>query len=288
MSFISQLVNSSELVRQFPVHEKPNILSFFGNKLLIGERTGISLDIYNLEGHFLWKIKLDIIDKIFDAIFTSRGNIMYTTNSNTNCNHYNKNCHNKVVTITEDGEEINRNLIKLTGRLSISSDGIIYIACYGTGIYRSTDEGQSWNLMGRVFNYTDGNLFHLIFKTITDSDDYYWSLIRVSDNNLHVYKAKTGVSTVEIIKEFNFVSLDNANTTYNDCFLTDDGKANILVGLIGNYVKVFTAEGQFYHHLLSLQNLNSLTIDRKEHLLYVGTFNYQILVYKLIYVDMLI
>ena len=73
---------------------------------------------------------------MFDALWTCKGNILYAAINS-----------QKVVVIYETGKVIQHTVMTEPKRLSVTTDGIIYLVDKTDGVYQSTDDGVSWKLI---------------------------------------------------------------------------------------------------------------------------------------------
>ena len=159
-------MTSSQLLRNITIDQfegwNVNILSLFNDKLLVSGSGLSQLFIYSREGRHLSTITTSDNDKLCDATWTPRGNIVYTTLDS-----------NKVVVMSESGKVITTHK-KMTSpqRLSVSNDDIIYLADWETGVFQSTDDGDSWSL---VFKLTDEWHCRQVIKVTTDHSDDFWT-----------------------------------------------------------------------------------------------------------------
>ena len=172
----SQSVMSSQLLRNFTIDQSErlcvSILSVFNGKLLVSCEFLSQLFIHSHEGHQLSTITTNDNDKLWDSTWTPRGNIVYTTRDSS-----------KLVVMSESGKVINTHTqMKSPRYLSVSNDGIIYLADWETGVYQSTDDSVNWSL---VFNSTDGRHCREVIKVTTDHGDDFWTLEK-SSNNYHL------------------------------------------------------------------------------------------------------
>ena len=138
-----------------------SILSVFENKILISREGFSQLFIYNHEGHHLSTITIGDMDRLRDATWTPQGNIVFTNESKT------------VVVISRSGEIIN-NFTQITDPqcLSVSNDGIIYLADLVKGVYKSTDGGVSWSFVFiSIWHYKQ-----VIKVNTNDHNDDFWVL----------------------------------------------------------------------------------------------------------------
>ena len=266
----SQSVTSSRLLLNFVVDQlkeySVTILSVFNDKLLVS-CDGLSPFIYSCEGRHLSTITNKDDYELWDATWTPRGNIVYTT-------YHSK----KVVAMSEFGKVITTSTqMTLPRYLSVSSDDIIYLADMETGVYQSTDDGVSWSL---VFKSTEGWHCWQVIKVITDHSDDFWTL-EYNDNNYHlrVYSVDRRHSDGNVTwRDINVPTTDGQHINllasrlsydgYNTIFLSDwDNKA----------VHVLSVNGQYHCQLLSSQHLKNLpcrlAVDKERQLLYVGQDN---------------
>ena len=257
-----------------------SILSVFNDKLLVSYFGFSQLFIYSREGRHLSTIKTNNNDVLFDATWTPRGNIVYTTDNS-----------NKVVVMSESGQVITTHTqMTLPWYLSVSSDDIIYLADYKTGVYQSTDDGVSWSL---VFKSTDGWHCRPVIKVTTDQSDDFWTL-QNSDNDcrLRVYSVDRRCSDgIVTWRDINVTTTDGEHIDLSwYSRLSYDGNMNIfLLDHDNKAVHVFSVNGQYHCQLLSSHHIKNwpwrLAVDHERQLLYVGQNKAVVAVFKLNYGD---
>ena len=280
-------MTSSQLLQNFTVDQLKgvfaNILSVYNDKLLVsyGGMLGLSqLFIYSREGRHLSTITIDNnnklkSDKLWDATWTPRGNIVYTTyNSNT------------VVVMSECGKVIfKRTQMTEPRHFSVSCDDIIYLADYKTGVYQSTDDGVSWSL---VFKLPDGCYCRQVIKVTTEHSDDFWTLEKSNkDYHLRVYSMDRRRSDGNVTwRDINVPTTDDKHIDLSDSNLSYDGYMNIFLSDFKNKaVHVFSVNGQYHCQLLSSHHFKNkpyrLAVDQQRQLLYVGQLESEIGVFKL-------
>ena len=277
-------MTSSQLLQNFTVDQLKslgvNILSVFNDKLLVS-CVGLSqLFIYSREGRHLSTITTINNDKLWDATWTPRGNIVYTT------------CYsNKVVVMSESGKVITTHTqMKDPRYLSVSNDDIIYLADYKTGVYQSTDDGVSWSL---VFKSTDGWHCWQVIKVTTDHSDDFWTLEESDNNNWHlrVYSVDRRRSDGNVTwRDINVTTTDDKHIDLSGSSLSYDGNMNIFISDYYNKaVHVLSVNGQYHCQLLSSHHIKNkpcrLAVDKERQLLYVGQKGNVVGVFKLTYGD---
>ena len=261
------------------------ILSVFNDKLLVsygGSLLGLSqLFIYSREGRHLSTITIHNNDKLCDATWTPRGNIVYTTLYS-----------NKVVVMSKSGKVITTHTQMTEPRcLSVSNDDIIYLADSETGVYQSKDDGVSWSL---VFKSTDGWHCEQVIKVTTDHSDDFWTLEQSDNNNHHlgVYSVDRRRSDGNVTwRDINVPTTDgkHINLSYNSS-LSYDSNMNIFLSDCDNKaVHVLSVNGQYHCQLLSSHHFKNeplrLAVDKERQLLYVGQMWSVVGVFKLTYGD---
>ena len=255
-----------------------DILSIFDDKLLISYDNLAELFIYNREGRHLSTIKTNNNDKLYDATWTPRGSIVYTSRSK------------NVVVMSESGKVITTHTQMTEPRfLSVLYDNTIYLADWKTGVYQSTDDGISWSL---VFTSTDGWHCLQVIKVTTDHSDDFWTLEESNGNrHLRVYSVNKRLSDGNVTwREINVPKTDDKHINLLWCRLSYDGNMNIfLVDWDNKAVHVLLINGQYLCQLLSPHNLKKrpcrLAIDQKRQVLYVGQDNCEVEAFKLTYGD---
>ena len=261
-------MTSSQLLLNFTVDQLEGrgatILSLFNDKLLVRGYPLDQLFIYSREGRRLSTVTTVNNDKLFDASWTPRGNIVYTTYDS-----------NKVVVISESGQVITTHT-QMTSphRLSVSNDDIIYLVDYATGVYQSTDDGVSWSL---VFKPADGRQCWQVIKVTTDSSDDFWTLEKNGNSDtLCAYSVDRGCSDGNVTRrDINVTTADGQHINLSYSRLSYDGNMNIFLSDYYNKaVNVFTVNGQYHCQLLSSHHIKNspykLALDKEHKLLSVG------------------
>ena len=278
-------MTSSQLLQNINVDQLKgwivDILSVFNDKLLVSGSDLSQLFIYCREGRHLLPITTNDNDKLRDATWTPRGNIVYTT-------YYS----NKVVVMSESGKVITTHTqMTSPGLLSVSYDDIIYLADSKTGVYQSTDDGVSWSL---VFKSTDGWHFRQVIKVTTDHSDDFWTLEQSDNFNYHlrVYSVDRRRSDGNVTwRDINFPTTDGKHIDlpwYSR--LSYDGNMNIFLSDCENKaVHVLSVNSQYHCQLLSSHHIKNLprrlAVDKERQLLYVGQTRGVVGVFELTYGD---
>ena len=278
-------MTSSQLLQNFTVDQLEdycvNILSVFNDKLLVSCSYLSQLFIYSREGRHLSTITTNNNDRLYDATWTPRGNIVYTTFDS-----------NKVVVMSESGKVITTHSLMTSPRcLSVSNDDIIYLAYSQTDVYQSTDDGVSWSL---VFKSTDGWHCEQVIKVTNDHSDDFWTL-EYSDNNsshLRVYSVDRRRSDGNVTwRDINVPTTHGKHIDLSEyTSLSYDGNMNIFLSDYANKaVHVLSVNGQYQCQLLSSHHIENelfrLDVDRERQLLYVGQEEGVVGVFKLTYGD---
>ena len=268
------------MLLDFTVHQLKGsdikILSLFNEKLMVSDMSRSQLFIYSTEGLHLSTINSKEI--FYDAIWTPRGNIVYTTFSS-----------NKVVVMSETGKVTNiHTWMKGPKSLSISNDGIIYVADWKTGVYQSTDDGVNWSL---VFNSTLGWSCLKAIKVATNYSDVFWTVMinRSESNLLRMYNVDRRLSNVKVTwRDIDVPSTNGEQISLPFSSLSHDSNMNIFLSDISNRaVHVLSTNGQFHFQLLSPNYIahqpGRLTVDKERQLLYIGQREGLVAVFQLKY-----
>ena len=143
-------------------------------QLLVGQWREHQLHVYSADCCHVTSIKLpdnDKVDKVCDAVWTRRGNIVYGEPDR-----------NKVVTMSQSGDVIQQTNVLLLrpNCLSVSTDDVIFLIGNYTSVYQSTDDGLTWSHM---FNVTDGWRCYQVIKVSTDSNtDVLWTVVKSNED----------------------------------------------------------------------------------------------------------
>ena len=268
---------SSELLSNFTIDKlksrEVNILSVFDDKLLISCHYNSRLFFYSLDGHHLSSLKINDNDELWDAIWTPRGNITYST------------CSNKVAVISKSGEVISLTQMTEPRFFSVSNDGIIYVADKKRGVYQSKDDGVNWEL---VFKPADGWQCWQVIKVTTDHSDDFWTLEEKGSNwHLRVYSVDS--RRPDDLLTWRYITLPTIKGKCVDLSLSKlsyDGKASIFLNDYDHKaVHVLSRNGQYHHQLLSpdcISNEPWLAVVERQ-LLYLGQEDSILGVFKLLY-----
>ena len=236
------------------------------------------LFVYSRDGHHLSSIPANDNDTLQDAMWTSFGNIIYTTTNS-----------RKVVLISESGKFIAETLMTNPQYLSISSDNLIYLADSQTGIYESKNDGVSWKL----FLKTAFRCLMLV-KVATESNNDFWTLEQYINGNYYLgaYSVNRDLednSTNYVQWKSVKVYMANGkpiNMRY--CFLSSDRNMNIFLSDISHKaVHILSATCRQRYQTFSLPYFENkpfrLALSNEHKLLFVGQDNSTVGVYNLTY-----
>lgn len=116
------------------------ILSQQGDRILASCLLAPELHIYGTDGQH--RRTISVPAKVKDAAWTTDGRIVCTTNDT-----------NAVVVMTDTGDVIKESQMTSPWCVSVSREGVIYLADYSTGAYQSLDGGLTWQ---HLFKPPDG------------------------------------------------------------------------------------------------------------------------------------
>ena len=251
-------------------------MSVLHGRLLFGTSSQTRLYFYNREGLYLSNTSISNNDKLYDAIWTRQGNIVYTTITG-----------HKVVVMSMIGI-VSTEHSNLTDARHLSTSGdAIYLADWGQGVYRSVDDGVSWH---SLFKGAIGQCVQLIKVTVTDHSDDYWSITYIKRYRIRVYSLNrsrsgsnfTSKDTDILTNSTGFqIRLQNNRISYdgnNSIFLTDG---------ISRSIHVLSVTGHYHCQLITPHYIKSsptsLAVDQKQHLLFVRQASGVVSVFKWIY-----
>ena len=229
--------------------EPVGILSVFNNKILISKMKQSKLHIYSQEGHYMSTITLDTDDEVYDAIWTPRGNIVYTTWSG------------KVVVILESGKVMTSTSMPDPRRLHVSNDDIIYVADADNGVYQTTDEGVSWSL---TFESPIGWKCYEVIKITSEHSDDFWS--KGKENNdwkIYIYSVNRK-SCNGNVKRSDVNLNKNQQIQFEFSRLSYDNCMNIFLSDFYNAVLVLSRNNQYQVLLEIKSSSNYFTWENKE------------------------
>jgi hypothetical protein len=265
-------------------HGPVNVLSVSSEGLLlIGQyRDQSQLHVYNADCSYVTSIKLYTDKHVADAVWTRRGNIVYSEDGN-----------GKVVTMSRSGHVMRQTAGFVFSHLSVSTDGVIYLIHKRKDVYHSTDDGLTWS---HVFNVSDGCDFYQVIKVSTDSNtDVLWTSIGLRLDNRTKYHEVLRVYTVDNRRAVgdNVISQRDVAIPWqvrmdSSSKLVYDGHTSIFAKTSGNKaVHVWSVRGQYDRQLVSLQKLVSffwcIAVDGQRHVMYVGHDQGRVDVFELTY-----
>ena len=261
-------MTSCQLSLNFTIEESMSgavrILSIFNDKLLV-TTSDSKLIIYSREGLYLSTITANDITNLGDATWTPHGNIVYATIGDVN----------KVVVISETGEEIiTHTHLESPGSFSVSDDGIIYLS-EASGIYQSSNDGVKWS---RIFNFTYGFINNRqVIKVNADKNDDFWTLERsLTARNLPVCSIKRNRSDRNVTcRDISLMKTDGDPIDLSLSSLAYDGDMNIFISEMDKKaIHMLSVSGQYRYQLLSPHGIRNrpwkLAIHKESQLLYVG------------------
>ena len=241
------------------------------DKLLISQLESSELFVYSREGYHLYNVSIN--GTLFDALWTHRGNIVYTTSD------YISN----VALMSESGYDIQKTQMNIPRSLSISSDGIIYVADEITGLYQSTDHGFSWNIVFKPTYNEAFAFFQLSVRVTNGNNSDFWTIEQTPSrfSQLCVYRIN--------YKLFNNSTAHVTKLIAGVTKLAYDGNGNVFLYFgSSETIHVYSVTGQYRCLIVSLERREepkSLVVDHKMSQLYVGISNSKVRVFKLIYGD---
>ena len=236
-----------------------HILSVFNNKLLIATCERVAkLFVYNLVTEKISTI--DTINNTRDAIWTPRGNIVYTMRQ-------------RIVTTTALGNYTTESPMTSPWYLSTSIDDIIYLADSEKGIYQSIDDGLTWNLFFKPKD--DWHCLHVV-KVSTDRSDDLWVVEEEEKGKfrLRVYSFdRKSLQRNATRRDISYRRTTSINNSKNPTLtLLHDGNSTIFLS-DANYktIHAFLTNGIY---VCQLENTRSepwrMTMDRTLQRVYVG------------------
>jgi hypothetical protein len=250
-------------------------------QLLVGQWQDCQLYIYNTDGCYVTSVALPDGDTLQDAVWTARGNIVYSAHNS-----------NRVVAMTRHGYVIQHTMRFVPNWLSVSLEDVIYLADARSGVYQSTDDGVTWSL---VFKPAGGwRCAHAIQVSTDSHTNVFWSAEYLTSARGRRYRLR--VCTVDKWQT-------NNNVTWRDVTLPShvavdlqyanlayDGHTNMFVtDCVNKAVHVLSVSdsGQYERQLLVLKLTNEpqrVVVDsQRGHVMYVGQTNGTVGVCELTY-----
>ena len=257
-SEIVQNLTSLHLLHRFVISQlkghSVQILSTFGDKLLVGSRTQSSyLLIYSFNDNHLTPPSTILVNTLTHVTWTPRGKIVYTSA--------------EVVTITELGKVMYSTFMPYPLYLSVSNDKIIYLADRNKGIFQSTDDGKTWKL---IFKPNDEWNSYQTFKATVGHTDHLWTwqMLRGVKVRLCIYSLNEQGSIDNNAKCQNVKVPGSSYMSFHPGNLLVVNKTNILYSDDNqNNLHLFSSSGHYQRQSLTPEQMKNkpwpLTIDKK-------------------------
>ena len=229
-----QIATSLDLLNNFAVSWNaffPEIISK-SNGEIIASSPNPPLLIYNTQGNFLRSINSSLLKNIYDATWTTDGNILYTEQFS-----------GKAVLISFSGELIAHKNFKNPRLLSVSVEGFIYLTDYFNGVYWSTDNGHSWV---HLFKPNNTRNYKQAIEVKLGTVSYLWLLeFNNGEHELHVYTAQMLKSdSHKFWDELTDIAAIKKLPVTLFSRLANDGKENVFfINQVSNSIYVFSPEG---------------------------------------------
>jgi hypothetical protein len=248
-----------------------NILSVSSEgQLLVGQSLDRHrLHVYSADCSRVTPLATPHNDTVYDAVWTPRGNIVYTE-------YY----RGKVVTLSQSGDVIQLTNVSHASYLSVSTDGVIYLTSLSRPnkawlsiVYQSTDDGLTWSHM---FNISDDFWCNQVIKVSTDRNtDVLWTKAMPSGEcRLRVYtvdRRSTAGNNVtwHYLAPSRYLS-DNGSGDR----LVYDGHDSIFVSDRFNIgIHTWSVSGKYDRQLVSRQQFVCppafIAVDTQRHIMYV-------------------
>jgi hypothetical protein len=243
-----------------------NILSVSSEgQLLVGQAGARQLHVYSAHCSHVTSITLPDDDDVWDAVWTRRGNIVYSEWRS-----------GKVVTVSQSGDVIHQTHVLDPSYLSVSTYNVTYLISGYKSVYQSTDEGLTW---GHVFTaFKDWQCWQVIQVSTDNNIDALWTLVALDLAEywrLRVYTVdkRRAVGDNATWRDVTLPSHETVDIRHSR--LAYDGYTSIFVTDGRNTaVHVWSVSGQYDRQLVSYQQLSSLplcvAVDTQRHVMYVG------------------
>ena len=246
-----------------------HVMSVMNEKLLIGRSGGRSLFVCEETGKYIEKIN---IKNFNDAIWTRNGNIVIANGA----------ANNIVLYSTFEKKIIHETQMKKPLMFSVFNKSI-FLADSESGVFQSTDDGITWNLVFQISDKAAGwQCWQMIVADAKDSVFNYW----VCEKNKELYRLRIYASKTLQVKDLDVSVYVNLKTAY----MAFDGKSSVL--LCDNekcLIHIFSISGEYQRQLIMNKNDGQVTNPRRPYfdsikqLLYVGMSSNELKIYTLTY-----
>jgi hypothetical protein len=254
-----------------------NVLSVSSEgQLLVSLWDDRQLHVYSADYSHVTSITIFDSDSVYDAVWTSRGNIVCTARRS-----------NIVVTILRSSDVMRQTNLLQPGYLSISADDVIYLISDHTSVFQSKDDGLTWN---HLFNVSDDCKCWQVVKVSTDNNtDILWAVeYPFRDWRLSVYTVDKRRAVGDRVTRRNVTVPSHVTVDFSNSRLAYDDHKSIFVTERGKKaVHVWSVSGQYVYQLVSPQQLIlspwRVAVDTQRHVMYVGHEKGTVSVYNLTY-----
>ena len=263
-----------------------DVLSVSKDKVLVSYGTASHIFVYSRQGSYIFNIKINDNDgKLFDATWTPRGNIVYTT-SRSGVVAISDLVDNVFTKQTKQTQDTVRKYLRFPMFLSVSND-VIFLSDHYEGVYQSTDEGISWSL---VFKSPNELHFCHVIKVNTANNPDFWILqVELMHVYIRVYSLDERHPSGNVTwRDIKVPQTDCKFTDLSRCLLSYDDSMNLfLLESTSKAVRVLSVNDRCHSQLISPHHINylpkRLAIDKNSQELLVGQENSIVQVFKLTY-----
>ena len=242
-----------------------DIISTRNGNFIVSSQGSSELYICHMDGEILSRIVVS--DRLCDVTWTADGkHIVYTTSDT-----------QTAVLMTSTGDIMTRTKMKNPRCLSLSADGVVYLADGELGIYRLTQRNK-WT---RMFRPPDKwHCLQVVKVSPSAQADVFWTIERLHKTDtchLRIYKVRkeqTGLTWSIInshIKQGIYINLLGCKLAYdgsNRIFMTD---------CCASSIHLFTGDGEYHGEILTLCHgivqPFGLDVDTERKLLMIGQWN---------------
>jgi hypothetical protein len=249
-------------------------------QILVGQQLDRQLHVYSANCSHVTSIALPHNDTVYDAVWTRRGNIVYTA--------YNT---ERLVLMSQSGVVIQQNpRLSTPSTLSVSTNGIIYLVNADRHwVSQSRTDGLTWGIMFGI--PITSNFFQVINVSLDpDVPEVLWNIVESFGGHwrlrVNIFDRRRSDGDGLLLRDV--IMPSHVTVTLNNSRLAYDGHTSVLVAdRFNRAVHVWSVSGQYGRQLVSPQQLTSdiqsLAVDTQRRVMYVSDVNGTVSMFELTY-----
>jgi hypothetical protein len=227
------------------------------NQVLLSRQKQKKLYVYSEDGYLVTTVAVPFDDRAIDAAWSPREHHIVCTTDKTQT----------TVVMSVSGDVVHHTQMIAPRYLSVSPDNEIYVTSTTNGIYYSTDNGTSWNILLSKRDYSWQFTQALKVTSNSDSSNY---TVWVIEHNFPNWRLSIYTHNKRTWKD---VALPNAQVKVNFGKMTFDGHTKIyMTDWSNNAVHVWSVDSRYVRQRISLveRSVQNVAMNKQHTMLYVA------------------